>query len=514
MSRKKNHKKIILIVLDGWGVSRSKRGNAIEIGKTVNYHTFLKEYPHCELLASGESVGLPKNTQGGSEVGHLHIGAGRIVWQPLKRIDRAIKDGSFFRGNEFLNAIKNCRKHNSRLHLMGLFSDGKVHSSLDHLTALLLLAKKHNVKTFVHAFLDGRDVPEKSSANYFRFFYRKTRELKSDAKIATIIGRYYAMDRDNNWIRTKKAYELLVEGKGYDARNPFEAVSAAYERGEKTDYYVKPTAVDSEGFIKNNDSVIFFNFRTDRARQLTRAFIEKDFKKFRTKKLRIFYVGMEKYEPSSRQRAAFSEPFVRNNLAILLAKNKIRQLRIAETEKYAHITYFFNSQVERPNAQEDRILVKSPKVPSYDLKPEMSAYEIVKKLIPEIRKQKYGFVLANFANPDLVGHSGNLKAAVKAVEIVDECIGKIVDESGRNGYIVIITGDHGNAEQMLYPDGSPCPSHTTNKVPFILIYANKPKLRKKLKLRNGRLIDIAPTILELLGIRKPREMTGMSLFAS
>ncbi|HLD89021.1 MAG TPA: 2,3-bisphosphoglycerate-independent phosphoglycerate mutase [Candidatus Nanoarchaeia archaeon] len=501
--------KAILIVLDGWGISRQKKGNAIEIGETINYHTLLKNNPHCELLASGEAVGLPKNTQGGSEVGHLHIGAGRIVWQPLEMINKAIRSGEFFREKELINAIKNCKKHNSRLHLMGLFSDGKVHSSLEHLFALILLAKKHKVQVFVHAFLDGRDVPEKSASHYFKIFDKKTKEMKADARIATVIGRYYAMDRDNNWSRTKTAYDLLVEGRGYKAGNPFESVADAYKRGERTDYYVKPTIIDSQGIIKNNDSIIFFNFRTDRARQLTMAFVDRNFRKFRTKKLRAYYVGMEKYDPASKQKAAFAEPAVKNNLGSVLARNGIRQLRIAETEKYAHVTYFFNSQMEKPNKKEDRILVPSPKVPSYDLKPGMSAYKITKKIIPEITKQKYGFILVNFANPDLVGHSGRLKAVIKAVEIVDKCIGRIINEGVKNKYSVMITGDHGNAEQMLYPDGSPRPSHTTNKVPFIL--AGNKEFRKKAELRDGQLSDIAPTILELFEIKKPKEMTGKSL---
>jgi len=508
-------RKVILVVMDGWGIAPPGPGNYISQARTPNFDYFIKNFPHTQNKASGEAVGLPKGTQGNSEVGHLHMGAGRIVIQMYEKINREIRNKSFFKNKVLINAMDFAKKNNSNLHLIGLCSDEGVHAHINHLIALLKMAKKRKLKnTFIHFIADGRDVPEKSAKKYIEIIEKETRKLKL-GKIATVVGRYYAMDRDNNWNRTKKAYDLLVFGKGFKARNAIEAVYMAYKRGDKTDYYIKPTVIvgkDSEpvSLIKDKDSVIFFNFRTDRPRQLTKVFISERFNKFKRKvHPKVLFTTFTEYDKTFKCPFAFKEEIIKNNLGQVLARHNLKQLRIAETEKYAHVTYFFNSQIEKPNKGEIRILIPSPKVPSYDKKPEMSAYKITEELIRQIKKRKYDFILVNFANCDLVGHSAIKKAIIKAVEVVDECTGKVVKAGLENNYTLILTADHGSAEDKLYPDGTPKPCHSTNPVNFIIV-SNDEKL-KKIKLRKGEQKDVAPTILDLMNIKKPSEMTGKSL---
>jgi 2,3-bisphosphoglycerate-independent phosphoglycerate mutase len=507
--------KVILIIRDGWGHSKETKGNAVKAANVPNNDYYEKNFPMATLKCSGNAVGLPEGTQGGSEPGHLTIGAGRIVWQPLEFINKEICSGKFFKNPALMIAINNCKKNNSALHLMGLFSDEGIHGMTTHLYALLELAKKNKIeKVFVHAFLDGRDVPEKSAKKYFEEFAKKTREI-GVGKIATITGRYYAMDRDKNYGRTEKSYQLLANGAGFKETDCLKAIENAYARGDKTDYYVQPIAiVDSQGkliaTIKDKDSIIFWNFRSDRTRQITYAFTNENFTEFdRGKKLDIAFVCMSRYDENLELPVAFEQLKVGKNLGWALSQAGLKQLRIAETEKYAHVTFFFNSQIEEPFAGEDRILVPSPKVPSYDEKPEMSAFEITEKILPEIEKEKYDFIAVNFANCDLVGHSANFEAGIKACETVDKCTGKIVKLGLEKNYACLLTGDHGNIETMFYPNGEPNPSHGTNPVPFFLI-SNDKKFQKA-KLREGGLSDIAPTIIEIMGLKKPKEMTGKSL---
>jgi len=505
-------KPIALIIMDGWGIGKKEKSNAIYQAKPENYLKFLEKYLHTELKCSGENVGLPAGSQGNSEVGHLHIGAGRIVHQPLMLINNAIKNKSFYRNEILAGAMKKAKKQNKKIHLMGLLSDEGVHATTGHLYALMELTKKEKCeKVFVHAFLDGRDVPEKSASKYLKELEEKIKEI-GIGKIASIIGRYYAMDRDNNWDRTEKALELLVKGKGEKEKDPLEAVRNAYERGDATDYYVKPiTIVDekgkSTGLIEEGDTVIFFNFRSDRSRQLTKCFTEG---KFGAPK--VNFVCMTRYDKTIDAQIAFEQKKVKNNLGNVLAENNLKELRIAETEKYAHVTFFFNSQVEKANKGEERILVNSPKVPSYDLKPEMSAIEVKEKVLEEIKKEKFDLIIVNFANADLVGHSGKIEAVIKAVKTVDSCVGEIVKLVLEKNGTAMVTADHGNAEKMSYENGEISPAHTTNKVPFILISEEK-KLKKAELRKEAELIDIAPTILKLFGIKKPKEMTGKSIIA-
>ncbi len=492
---------LALIIMDGWGLSKKKEGNAIYLAEPKNYLKYWKEFPHTKLKCSGKNVGLPKGSQGNSEVGHLHIGAGRIVLQPLMMINQAIKDKSFYENKVLVKAIKKAKKENKKVHLMGLLSDEGVHATTKHLYALLKMTKKMNAKkVFVHAFLDGRDVPEKSAEKYLKELEKKIQEIGA-GKIASMIGRYYAMDRDNNWNRTKKAVELLVKGKGIKEKNALKGIENSYKRGDKTDYYVKPIILNEKGLIEKEDTIIFFNFRSDRSRQLTRCFTER---KFGAPK--VNFVCMTKYDKKIKAPTAFEQTKVKNNLGKVLAENGLKQLRIAETEKYAHVTFFFNSQIEKPNKREERIMVNSPKVPSYDLKPEMSAIEVKKKVLKEIKKDKFDIIIINFANPDLVGHSGKINAVIKAIKTVDECVGEITQLILKKNGKTLITADHGNAEQMIYKNKEVCPAHTTNKVPFILVSKKEKKLRKQ-----GELIDIAPTILKILKIKKPKEMTGKNL---
>lgn len=504
--------KVVLIVMDGWGIAPKGPGNFIAQASTPNYERLLKEFPHCQNEAAGNSVGLPAGSQGNSEVGHLHLGAGRIVWQMYEQINRAISDRSFFENRVLKQAMKNAVKKKSALHLMGLCSDEGVHAHTKHLIALLEIAKKEKVgKVFVHFFADGRDVAEKSAKKYVEEITAATKRIGL-GRIASIVGRYYSMDRDNNWERTKKAFELLTLGKGFKARNAIEAVEMAYARGDKTDYYIEPTVIDGFEPISDKDSVIFFNFRTDRPRQLTKAFISKKFDKFERKKApKVFFATMARYDKTFRCPFAFSEEKIENNLGKVLSQNGVKQLRIAETEKYAHVTYFFNSQIEKPFKGEQRILVPSSKVASYDQKPEMSAFEVKDTAIKNIEAKKFGFVLVNFANCDLVGHSAVKDAIIKCVEVVDDCVGAVAEKALENGYVVIVTADHGSAEDKLYPDGRPKPAHSCNPVPFILLSREQKLL--KARLRNSGQSDVAPTILEIMGIKKPKEMTGKSLIA-
>ena len=508
-------RRISLIVTDGWGIAKPGPKNFVLQAKTPNFNNFLKKYPHTSLKASGNAVGLPNRTQGNSEVGHLHLGAGRIVWQMYEKINREIRNKNLFKDRELLNAMKFAKEHKTSLHLMGLCSDAGVHAHTDHLIALLEIAKNENLKNvFIHFFADGRDVPEKYAKKYVKIIENAEKKIGVGI-IATMVGRYYSMDRDKNWKRTKRAYDMLVMGKGFRVKNAEEGIEKAYERGDKTDYYIQPTVItDKNGkpltTIKDGDSVIFFNFRTDRPRQLTEVFISKNFKKFKRELWpKVFYTTMTEYDKRFDCPFAFEEETVKNNLGEMISKKGLKQLRIAETEKYAHVTYFFNSQVEKPYKGEEMIMLPSPKVPSYDLKPEMSAYEITKEVVRQISKKKYDFILINFANCDLVGHSAVKKAIIKCVEVVDECIGRVVESCLRNDYIAIITADHGSAEDKLYPDGKPKPAHSTNPVNFIIV-SNDEKL-KKIKLSKGELKDVAPTILDLMNIKKTKEMRGKSL---
>ncbi len=513
------------MILDGFGEGKNYAGNAITEAKMPNLNQLRKDFPFTFLKAHGEAVGLPAGTQGGSEVGHFTIGAGRVIYQKLEEINRSIKDKSFFKKKAFLKAVEKVNKSSkSALHLLGMISDQGVHSHLQHLFSLLELAKKNKIgPVYIHAITDGRDVPERTAQKFIKQIQKKIRALKMDrpfktkngdrlefqAKIATIIGRYYAMDRDNNWERTQKAYDLLTTGTGFKEKSPITAIKNAYARGTKTDYYIDPILLDEHGLIKPKDAVIFWNFRTDRTRQITQCFTGEAKIGFKPEKIvHPFFVCFGDY--SIKAPVVYPTLPVKNNLGAVLSKNKIKQLRIAETEKYAHVTYFFNSQIEKPFSGEERILIESPKTPSYAQKPEMSATKIVDHAVKVIKKNKYQVIIQNFANPDLVGHSGDYKATVKALEVIDECIGKIVSAALNNGYDLILTADHGNAEYMIYPNGQQCPSHTTN--PVICVLAS-PEKNKYTLIKKGGLSDIAPTILSLLGIKKPKEMTGQSLIS-
>ncbi len=491
---------ILLAILDGWGYSNSKIGNAIYYAHTPNFDEYMARYPHTLLEASGEAVGLPAGQMGNSEVGHLNIGAGRIVYQESMKILKAIEDGSFFENDVLKEAMEKARK--SKLHLMGLIGDGGVHAMMEHVYALLEMAKNEGVKeVYIHCFLDGRDTPPKSAIKHVRQLEEKINDI-GVGEIASLIGRYFAMDRDKKWDRTKKAYDMLVKGRRRLVKNAEEGIKIAYENGE-TDEFIQPTVIEGKSRIENGDVVIFFNFRPDRARQLTEAFIKDDFHAFPRLPLKIHFVTLTQYDDSFNIPAAFKADKIKNTLGEVLARYKLRQLRIAETEKYAHVTYFFNGGEEKPFEGEDRCLIPSPKVATYDLKPEMSAYEVTEEVIRRIENRKYDVIVLNYANPDMVGHTGVWKATLKALEVVDECIGNVVDAIIKQNGIAMVTSDHGNAEEML-ENGLPKTAHTTNPVPFILI-------GKEVQLKRGNLGDIAPTILELLDIEKPDEMTGKSL---
>ncbi|MCD6109573.1 2,3-bisphosphoglycerate-independent phosphoglycerate mutase [bacterium] len=499
--------KALLIILDGYGEGKKYKGNAVTNAKTPNINNLKKTYPKSLLNTSGNAVGLPKGFMGGSEVGHYTIGAGKVVWQSLEEINRSIKNKKFFKKKEFKIAIKNVKKNKSKLHLIGMVSDQGVHSDYRHLFALLELAKKYKLKeVYIHAFTDGRDVPAKSGEKFFKHIKEEIKTI-GIGKLATMVGRFYAMDRDNNWKRTQKAYDLLTLGKGVKGTDPIISLKKQYEKGIESDYYIKPVVFDKDGVIENDDSVIFFNYRSDRASQLTDAFTKPRFKGFKEKKkIRPYFVCFGPY--SNIAPVVFPAPVIKTNLGRIISKKKFPQLRLAETEKYAHVTFFFNSQNKKPYPLEKRILIPSLKVASYAEKPEMSAFGIKDALINQIKKKDFKLIVVNFANGDLVGHSGDYKATVKGIETLDKCIGEIIPVAQEKGYDILLTADHGNSEYMIYPNGEPCPSHTLNPVQFILISEKYKSVKLK---KRGGLCNVAPTILSLLKIKKPRSMTCDSL---
>ncbi len=495
-----------LIIMDGFGLSDAADGNAVKAAATPRLDEFFREFAHTTLQASGLDVGLPAGQMGNSEVGHTNIGAGRVVFQDLPRITKSIADGDFFRNPAYCHAMDACLEKGTSLHLMGLLSDGGVHSHLDHLFALLQMAKdKGLTKVYIHAFLDGRDVSPTSGADFVAQTVEKCREV-GVGKIATVMGRYYAMDRDKRWDRVEMAYDAMVYGEGSTFNPvPVAAVKDSYAAGV-TDEFVEPVVCDRDGTISDNDSVIFFNFRPDRAREITRTLVDPDFDGFTRQIFPLTFVCNTEYDASMPNvEVAFPRTSVRNGLGEYLSQMGMTQLRIAETEKYAHVTFFFNGGSETVFPGEDRVLVPSPKVATYDLQPEMSAHEVTDKCVERIESGAYDVIILNFANCDMVGHTGVFDAAVKAVETVDTCVGKVVDATLKMGGIAMITADHGNAEQMTEPDGSPMTAHTTNPVPFILCGAGT-ELRQ-----GGRLADIAPTMLDVMGLACPAEMDGTSL---
>lgn len=505
-----NRKPVMLMILDGFGINPNEKGNAVAIANTPNIDKLKKTWPTTIIHTSGLDVGLPEGQMGNSEVGHTNIGAGRIVYQDLTRITKSIQDGDFFSIKEFSDAIDNCKKNNSNLHIMGLLSDGGVHSHIRHLVALLEFAKRKDFENvYVHCFMDGRDTPPTSGEGYIAKLEEKMKE-KGVGKIATIEGRFYAMDRDKRWNRVKEAYDAMVNGVGEEATSAVGAIEASYQK-EVFDEFVKPTVIrngDSPvATIKDNDSVIFFNFRPDRAREITRTLVDKDFNEFETKKMNLFFVCFTQYdETMPNVKIAFKPETLVNTFGEYISKKGLKQLRIAETEKYAHVTFFFNGGEEKEYEGEDRILVPSPKVETYDLKPEMSALEVTDKVVEAINSEKYDSIILNYANPDMVGHTGSLEAAVKAVETIDGCVGKVVEAIEKQNGVLIITADHGNAEQMIdYKTGEPQTAHTTNPVPLILVGL------EGVKLKEGKLADLAPTMLDIMGLEKPQEMTGESL---
>ncbi|NBH99514.1 2,3-bisphosphoglycerate-independent phosphoglycerate mutase [Anaerotruncus sp. 1XD22-93] len=506
-------KPTVLMILDGYGLNEKTEGNAVAEGKTPVMDKLMAECPFVKGNASGMAVGLPDGQMGNSEVGHLNMGAGRIVYQELTRITKEIQDGDFFKNEALLHAVRNAKENGSALHMFGLLSDGGVHSHNTHLYGLLELAKREGLeKVYVHCFLDGRDTPPASGKDFVQQLSDEMKKI-GVGEIATVMGRYYAMDRDNRWDRVELAYNAMVKGSGQTAECGVCAVEQSYKEGTN-DEFVLPTVIQKDGapvaVIKDKDSIIFFNFRPDRAREISRAFCCDEFDGFaREKKLDLTYVCFTEYDETiPNKEVAFHKVSITNTFGEFLAANKKTQARIAETEKYAHVTFFFNGGIEEPNEGEDRILVKSPKVATYDLKPEMSAYEVCDKLVEAIKSCKYDMIIINFANPDMVGHTGIENAAIKAVEAVDECVGKAVEALKSVDGQMFICADHGNAEQLVdYGTGAPFTAHTTNPVPFILVnYDSAYTLRE-----GGCLADIAPTLIEMMGMEQPKEMTGKSL---
>ena len=507
-------KTTVLMILDGYGLNDRKDHNAVAEANTPVMDKLMKEYPFVKGNASGMAVGLPEGQMGNSEVGHLNMGAGRIVYQELTRITKEIQDGTFFENPALVKAMENCKANDSALHIYGLVSDGGVHSHITHLYGVLEMAKKFDLKkVYVHCFLDGRDTPPASGKGYVEQLEEEMKKL-GIGKVASVCGRYYAMDRDNNYDRVELAYKALTKGEGLTAESATTGIQASYDRDE-TDEFVKPTLGVEDGkpvaTIQDKDSIVFINFRPDRAREITHAFCDDDFKGFeRGKRLDVTYVCFSDYDPTIPNKdVAFHKIAVTNTFGEWLAANDMTQARIAETEKYAHVTFFFNGGVEEPNKGEDRILVNSPKdVATYDLKPEMSAYEVCDKLCAAIKSEKYDVIIINFANPDMVGHTGVEAAAIKAVETVDECVGKAVDALLSVNGTMFICADHGNCEQLVdYETGAPFTAHTTNPVPFILVNYDPAYTLKE----GGCLADIVPTLIETMGMTKPAEMTGKSL---
>lgn len=508
-------KTTVLMILDGFGINDRQEGNAVKLADTPNLDKIMKKYPWVKGYASGLDVGLPEGQMGNSEVGHLNMGAGRIVYQELTRITKSIEDGDFYKNAELLEAVENCKKNDTALHIFGLLSDGGVHSHITHLYALLKLAKNEGLnKIFIHAFLDGRDVSPSSGKGYIEKLEEKIREL-GVGKIATISGRYYAMDRDNRWERVEKAYDAIVSGKGEHFKSAEKCIATSYDLGI-TDEFVVPSVMADEngtavGCLNSNDSVIFFNFRPDRAREITKSIVNEDFDGFERKKVvnNIKFVCFTEYDVTIKNKlVAFKPQVLKNTLGEYISSLGLKQLRLAETEKYAHVTFFFNGGVEKPNMFEDRILIPSPKVATYDLKPEMSANEVTDVLVEKIKSREYDLIIVNYANPDMVGHTGVIEAAVKAVETVDSCIGRVYDSLMECNGQMFICADHGNSDQLIdYETGGMLTAHTTNPVPFILVnYSDGVELKE-----NGKLADIAPTLLDMMNIAKPQEMTGMSL---
>lgn len=504
-------KPVMLMILDGFGLSDNLEGNAVRAANKPNWDFLINNYPNTTISASGLEVGLPEGQMGNSEVGHLNIGAGRIIYQELTRISKEIKEGDFFRNSALNFAIDKAIENKSSLHLMGLLSDGGVHSHIEHVKALISLCKEKGLKkVYIHGFLDGRDVLPSSALNFINDLEDHMNKEET-GKFATISGRYYAMDRDNRWERVQLAYNAIVKGEGNTASTPQEAVNLAYH-DNKTDEFVIPTVILKEGkptaLVQNKDSVIFFNFRPDRARELTRALNDKEFSGFERNSLDLNYVCMTQYDKTIENvEVAYRPESYVNTLGEYISKNGLKQLRIAETEKYAHVTFFFNGGIEAPNKDENRILIPSPKVATYDLKPEMSAYEVTESVLKALDEDTYDMIVLNLANPDMVGHTGVIEAAVKAIETVDTCVGKIVEKIISKDGTAFITADHGNAETMIdFSTGKPMTAHTTNLVPFVYVSKNAKPLRN-----HGILADIAPTILEVLSLPKPSEMTGNSL---
>lgn len=506
-----DNKRVLLCIMDGWGINTNCPKDATKTADTPNFDKLKKEEVYTQINASGEYVGLPDGQMGNSEVGHLNLGAGRVVYQDLTRINKEIREGKFFENKEFKAAIDHVKKYDSALHLYGLVSTGGVHSSFDHVKALVKMAAENGLKkVYVHAFLDGRDTPPKSAVEFLA-------ELEAELKkyelpqIATISGRYWAMDRDNRWERVEKAYNALLLGEGEKAANSDEAIKASYAK-EVTDEFVEPTITnaDSDSRIKDNDAIIFFNYRPDRAREITRAMTFEEFDGFSRKAVRknLYYVCMAQYDETFPLPIAYPPEKLTNILGDVLDANGVKQFRTAETEKYAHITFFFNGGEEKSGKLETRALVASPKVATYDMQPEMSAPKVCENVIKALDDPQYGFILVNFANPDMVGHTGVFDAAVKAVHTVDECVGKIAQKAKENGVVMLLTADHGNSECMEDPvTHAPFTAHTTNPVPFMLINGEG-----KYQLKDtGALCDVAPTVLQLLGIKQPKEMTGKSL---
>ena len=503
-------KPVMLMILDGFGINEKADGNAVKLANTPNIDKLMKKYQTTKIYTSGLKVGLPDGQMGNSEVGHTNIGAGRIVYQELTKITKSIEDGDFFAIPEFIEAIENCKKYNSKLHILGLVSDGGVHSHIRHLYGLLELAKRKDFENvYVHCFMDGRDTPPASGESYITKLEEKMKE-KGIGKIATISGRFYAMDRDKRWQRVQKAYDAMVNGKGIKAVSAVQAVEASYQK-ETFDEFIEPTVICNGeapvAKIEPHDSVIFFNFRPDRAREITRTLVDPEFNEFATRKdLNLCFVCMTPYDETlPNVEIAFKKEHLKNTFGEYISDNGLTQLRIAETEKYAHVTFFFNGGQEKQYPGEDRILVPSPKVATYDLQPEMSAIEVTDKVVEAIESKKYDTIILNYANPDMVGHTGVLEAAIKAIETIDECVGRVVKAVEDVNGVLLITADHGNSEQMIdYATGEPHTAHTTNPVPLILV-------GKDAKLKEGRLADLAPTMLDILGIEKPEEMTGESL---
>lgn len=514
-------KPVALIILDGWGLNPKDEGNAIAQASTPNWEGLREKYPNTILKAAELAVGLPEGQMGNSEVGHLNLGAGRVVYQPLTRINNSIDSGEFYENQVFHEAIDIALQNNSNLHFMGFLSDGGVHSHIDHLFALLELAAKKGLKNiYVHAILDGRDTPPRAARKFIKALESKMNDELGIGKIATVGGRYFGMDRDKRWDRIKKAYDAIVFGEGLHARSALEALEESYRRGAG-DEFVVPTVIMENAnnrpqpvaTVEDGDVLIFFNFRADRARQITHAILDEQFEFFdRRIPPKVHYLCMMEYEANIVAPIAFPPLEIKNTLGEVLSKNSLKQLRIAETEKYAHVTFFFNGEYETPNEGETRVLIPSPKIPTYDLQPEMSAQEVKDRVIQELESGTFDVVILNFANPDMVGHTGVFEAAVKAVETVDEFLGEVVETILKLGGIALVTADHGNAEQMIYYETSePHTTHTTNNVALILVSSEEHQLRQLSDDDSLCLSDVTPTILELLGIAKPTEMTGKSL---